>query len=140
MEQSTNIKLSQRHLQWLDPLGNNASELFSEHSHLLVEIAGTLYEVGKIPMALQYYERLLGNPETLDGRSMYRAGKCFLEINDNRRAEECFAAAIESDESNDQASIDARYELAKMYEAVREEREALILVTEAMNMAQARDD
>ncbi|KXJ94601.1 hypothetical protein Micbo1qcDRAFT_193734 [Microdochium bolleyi] len=129
-----------RHLQWLDPLGSNAAELFSEHSHLLVEVAGTLYEVGKIPMALQYFELLLTIPECLDGRSMYRAGKCFLVINDNRRAEECFAAAIESDESNDQASIDARYELAKMYEAVREEREALILVREAMHMAQARDD
>lgn len=91
-------------------------------------------------MALQHYELLLAMPETLDGRSMYRAGKCFLEINDNRRAEECFAAAIESDESDDQASIDARYELAKMYESVREEREALILVREAMNMAQARDE
>ncbi|KAJ1335258.1 general transcription factor 3C polypeptide 3 (transcription factor C subunit 4) [Microdochium nivale] len=129
-----------RHLQWLDPLGSNAAQLFEEHAHLLVEIAGTLYEVGKIPMALQHYELLLAMPETLDGRSMYRAGKCFLEINDNRRAEECFAAAIESDESDDQASIDARYELAKMYESVREEREALILVREAMNMAQARDE
>lgn len=90
-------------------------------------------------MALQYYEPFLNSPDILDGRSLYRAGRCFLEIDDNRRAEECFAAAIESDESNDQASIDARYELAKMYEAVREEREALILVTEAMNMASARD-
>lgn len=127
-------------MQWLDPLGSNAAQLFEEHADLLVEIAGTLYEVGKIPMALQHYELLLTMPDILDGRSMYRAGKCFLEINDNRRAEECFAAAIESDESDDQASIDARYELAKMYESVREEREALILVREAMSMAQARDE
>lgn len=50
-------------------------------------------------------------------------------------AEEYFLAAIDADED----SIDARVELANMYEKAREEEEALILAAEAMALRDARD-
>jgi hypothetical protein len=63
-----------------------------------------------------------------------------LAIGDKRQAEECFAAAIDVDDWHDEACIDARYELAQMYELAREEREAYILVSEAMILQEARQE
>ncbi|TDZ29535.1 Transcription factor tau subunit sfc4 [Colletotrichum trifolii] len=50
--------------------------------------------------------------------------------------ETCFLMAIEVDETN----IDARIELAKIYEKSKEEEEALILVTEAYALQGAHDE
>jgi general transcription factor 3C polypeptide 3 (transcription factor C subunit 4) len=91
-------------------------------------------------MALRLFEPLLGIPDVLDSAALLAAGRCYLDAGDKRQAEECFSAAIDADESNDEASIDARYELAKMYEAAREEQEAYILVNEALRLQQDHDE
>ncbi|KAI0014150.1 TPR-like protein [Xylariaceae sp. FL0662B] len=128
-----------RHLESLDLDGPNAFELLAEHPHLLLEVAAGLYEASALPLALHYYEPLRVR-ELLDAESLVRTGRCYLDAGDKRQAEECFTAAIDTDESNDEASIDARYELAKMYEAAREEREAFILVNEAIRLQEAREE
>ncbi|KAI1144565.1 TPR-like protein [Hypoxylon sp. FL0543] len=128
-----------RHLEFIDPERSNPSELLSEHPHLLLEAAAALYEAGHLPMAQRFYEPLR-EPDLLDTDSLVRLGRCYLYAGDKRQAEECFTAAIEQDESsNSEACIDARYELAKMYEAAREEREAYILVNEAIKLQEARE-
>ncbi|KAI1082231.1 TPR-like protein [Whalleya microplaca] len=132
-------KEAMRHLEHLDLDGPNASELLAEYPHLLLEVAGGLYEASKLPLALHYYEPLRLR-ELLDAEPLVRVGRCYLDAGDKRQAEECFTAAIDADESNDEASIDARYELAKMYEAAREEREAFILVNEAIRLQEAREE
>lgn len=91
-------------------------------------------------MALRFFEPLLSVPDVLDSAALLAAGRCYLDAGDKRQAEECFGAAIDADKSNDEASIDARYELAKMYEAAREEQEAYILVNEAIRLQQAYDE
>lgn len=91
-------------------------------------------------MALRFLEPLLSVPDVLDSAALLAAGRCYLDAGDKRQAEECFGAAIDADKSNDEASIDARYELAKMYEAAREEQEAYILVNEAIQLQQAYDE
>ena len=79
-------------------------------------------------------------PDALDAASLLRAGRCYLNVGDNRQAEECFTAAIDADEMNYQPCIDARLELARMYEAAREDQEAYILVSEAMRLQEAQDE
>ncbi|KAI1505503.1 hypothetical protein F5X99DRAFT_368242 [Biscogniauxia marginata] len=127
------------HLEYLDPEGPNASQLLSEEPHLMVEVASALYEADCRPLALRFYEPLLHNGDVLDGPAFLAAGRCFLDAGDKRQAEECFTATLDAEDSNDEASIDARYELAKMYEAAREEREAYILVNEAIKLQQAQE-
>ncbi|OTA60334.1 TPR-like protein [Hypoxylon sp. EC38] len=128
-----------RHFEFIDPDKSNTTELLSEHPHLLLEAASALYEAGHLPMALRFYEPLR-EPDLLDTESLVRLGRCYLHAGDKRQAEECFTAAIEQDESsNSEACIDARYELAKMYEAARAEREAYILVNEAIKLQEARE-
>jgi general transcription factor 3C polypeptide 3 (transcription factor C subunit 4) len=66
---------------------------------------------------------------------LLQLGRCHFANGDHATAEEYFLAAIETDEDN----IDARIELANMYEKTREEEEALILAAEAMALREARD-
>lgn len=54
-----------------------------------------------------------------------------MNKSDSGAAEDCFLLAIEVDDDN----IDARIELAGIYEAAREDEEALILVTEAIALS-----
>ncbi|KAI2626665.1 TPR-like protein [Hypoxylon sp. NC1633] len=126
------------HLKFIDPSRQDVSELLSEHPDLVLEGASALYEAGRLPQALHFFEplRLV---DLLDAESLVRAGRCYLNAGDKRQAEECFAAAIDGDEPNTAACIDARYELAKMYEAAREEREAFILVNEAIRLQEQHD-
>lgn len=127
-----------RHLEFIDPDQPSGPEILAECPHLLLEGASALFEAGYLQMALRYYEPLR-EPDLLDTESLVRAGRCYLGIGDKRQAEECFTAAIDQDEINSEACIDARYELAKMYEAAREEREAFILVNEAIRLQEVRD-
>ncbi|KAI1094687.1 TPR-like protein [Rostrohypoxylon terebratum] len=127
-----------RHLEFIDPDQPSGPEILAECPHLLLEGATALFEAGYLQMALRYYEPLR-EPDLLDTESLVRAGRCYLSIGDKRQAEECFTAAIDQDEINSEACIDARYELAKMYEAAREEREAFILVNEAIRLQEVRD-
>ncbi|KAI0881909.1 TPR-like protein [Annulohypoxylon maeteangense] len=126
------------HLEFIDPDQSNGPEILSECPHLLLEGASALYEAGRLQMALRFYEPLR-EPDLLDTESLVRAGRCYLNMGDKRQAEECFTAAIDQDEINSEACIDARYELAKMYEAAREEKEAFILVNEAIRLQEVRD-
>ncbi|KAI0879652.1 hypothetical protein GGS24DRAFT_438205 [Hypoxylon argillaceum] len=131
---------AQRHINHLDPEGPNGAHVLSNEPHLVAELASALYESDLREMALRFFEPLLIIPDVLDSAALLAAGRCYLDAGDKRQAEECFGAAIDADESNDEASIDARYELAKMYEAAREEQEAYILVNEAIRLQQAYDE
>lgn len=126
----------QRHLEFIDP--DSSDKLVNEYPHLLLEGAAALYEANNLSLALRYYEPLRA-PDLLDAESLVRVGRCYLDAGDKRQAEECFTAAIDQDESSSESCIDARYELAKMYEAAREEREAYILVNEAIRLQEARE-
>lgn len=82
-----------------------------------------------------------GNEDVIvDSDLLVDQGRCYLALRDNVSAEECFIAAIEGDDEN----IDARFELAKIYEAEQEKEgreEAFLLVTEALNLeAQHAED
>ncbi|TGJ82648.1 hypothetical protein E0Z10_g6107 [Xylaria hypoxylon] len=134
------IDEAQRHINYFDPEGPNGIEVLSNEPHLLAEVGSALYESDLRGMALRFFEPLLSVPDVLDSAALLAAGRCYLDAGDKRQAEECFGAAIDADESNDEASIDARYELAKMYEAAREEQEAYILVNEALRLQQAHDE
>ncbi|KAI1355681.1 hypothetical protein F5Y01DRAFT_269512 [Xylaria sp. FL0043] len=134
------IHEARHHIDHLDPEGPNGIQVLSNEPHLLAEVGSALYDSDLRDMALRFFEPLLSIPEVLDSAILLAAGRCYLDAGDKRQAEECFSAAIDADESNDEASIDARYELAKMYEAAREEQEAYILVNEALRLQQAHDE
>ncbi|KAI0402894.1 hypothetical protein F4802DRAFT_608378 [Xylaria palmicola] len=131
---------AKHHIHHLDPKGPNGMQVLSNEPRLVAEIASALYESDLRYMALRFFEPLLSVPDVLDSAALLAAGRCYLDAGDKQQAEECFGAAIDADEANDEASIDARYELAKMYEAAREEQEAYILVNEALRLQRAHEE
>ncbi|CAK7274464.1 transcription factor TFIIIC subunit tfc4 [Sporothrix epigloea] len=151
------------HLGWIDPQDANTTESMRLYPHLLKEVGAELFESKRFELALQYlqlYRDLNGaaaaalnefggeaddradgatggfSPADEDADALVLQGKCNFELHDHAAAEESFLAAIEADEEN----IDARYELAKMYEKVQEREQAYILVNEALSLQAAQQE
>ncbi|KAK7733961.1 transcription factor TFIIIC subunit tfc4 [Cytospora paraplurivora] len=121
-----------RHLQWLSPQDADVYDFFMDTPFVIKDLANQLFESRRITTALEFYDlyrRLTGEP---DPEILVQQGKCYLEMEDQATAEECFIAAIEIDDDN----IEARYELAQMYETAQEQEEAFLLVNEALQLEQ----
>jgi len=106
-------------------------------TYVLKEIACQLRAVNRLTLALQYFEiyrALTRNLGEFDSDGLLQHGRCLVELNDHSAAEEFFLAAIEADEDN----IDARIELAGLYERMQEREQAFILVQEVLSL-QAQD-
>ncbi|CAK7227941.1 transcription factor TFIIIC subunit tfc4 [Sporothrix bragantina] len=152
------------HLGWIDPQDASTTESMRLYPHLLKEVGAELFASKRFELALQYlelyrdlnraaaaelnggYDQFGGedgdggdgatgfSPTDDDADALVLQGKCNLELHDHAAAEESFLAAIEADEEN----IDARYELAKMYEKAQEKEQAYILVNEALSLEAAQ--
>lgn len=137
-----------RHLQWLSASPNPGyftihetadgqimeDTTMEDSPFIIKELANQLFENRRITDALEFYEfyeRITGE---LDSDLLVQKGRCYLQMEDQQLAEDYFIKAIEADDDN----IDARYELAQMYEAHQEEEEAFLLVNEAIQLAQVQ--
>lgn len=123
-----------RHLQWLPAAEGHDNfiihEYFEDSPFVIKELADQLFEIRRITTALEFYNfygRLTGD---VDSEILVQLGKCYLEMQDQATAEEMFIKAIEEDDEN----IDARYELAHMYEIAQEHEEAFLLANEALQL------
>ncbi|KAI0165809.1 hypothetical protein GGR57DRAFT_448833 [Xylariaceae sp. FL1272] len=128
------------HLRHIEPDTSHGQDLLSDDPFIFADVAMALYASDLRSSALRFFEPLLQIPDVLGPPTLLAAGRCYLEMGKKRQAEECFTSAIDMEEENSEASIDARYELAKMYEGAREDREAYILVNEAIKLQQAYDE
>lgn len=134
-----------RHLQWLSPTPNPGFVTIQESPdghimedrsledspHIIKELADQLFVNRRITDALEFYDFYEQVTGELDSDLLVQKGKCHLQMEDQQAAEDYFIKAIEADDDN----IDARYELAQMYEAHQEEEEAFLLVNEAIQLA-----
>ncbi|KAF3353985.1 hypothetical protein VdG1_00242 [Verticillium dahliae VDG1] len=120
--------LAKRHLLWLDPTESATASAVDDFPGLIRDIADALNSSGDALRALDYYELLRNSVYGQDPDLLLDLGRCHLTKGDTGAAEDCFLLTIQVDDSN----IDARIELAKIYEDAREDEEALILVTEAI--------
>lgn len=124
-----------RHLDWI-PFAEHTNapihEYFEDSPFVIKDLANQLFENKEIERALgfyEFYERLLA--DDADPEVLVHKGKCYLELQDQQTAEDLFIQALEADDDN----IDARYELAQLYEAHQEKEEAFVLVNEALRLA-----
>ncbi|GKU01821.1 unnamed protein product [Fusarium langsethiae] len=124
-----------KHLWWFDPESVITRDFANEFPFLTFDLAEELAHRGHTPLAISYYHILRDLPGDADATILLQLGRCHSAIGENATAEEYFLAAIDADEDN----IDARIELANMYEKAREEEEALILAAEAMALREIRD-
>lgn len=129
------LTLSQSHFQWLEPENLSNGGKVIDYPDLFRETADCLHEFGFYRQALTFYEALHRIREKTDPSLFLQMGKCYLSQKLNIQAEEFFQAAIQLEETN----IDARVQLAKMYEDLNEQEQAFIYVTEIMKIRRARD-
>ncbi|KAE9574619.1 hypothetical protein CGMCC3_g9417 [Colletotrichum fructicola] len=126
---------SDLHLRWLDPTESATATAVQDFPYLIRDIADELYMVPRISEALDYYELLRHSIYGQDATLLLQLGRCYLARSDLAAAEDCFLVAIQVDETN----IDARIELARIYEKAKEEEEALILLSEAAALDRIND-
>ncbi|KAF4963417.1 hypothetical protein FSARC_8566 [Fusarium sarcochroum] len=124
-----------RHLSWFDPDSVYTRDFASDFPFLAFDLAEELGHRCHTPLAISYYQILRDLPGDADATILLQLGRCHSAVGENATAEEYFLAAIDADEDN----IDARIELANMYEKAREDEEALILAAEALALREARD-
>ncbi|KAM7205098.1 hypothetical protein V8F33_001339 [Rhypophila sp. PSN 637] len=126
------------HLTLLDPTRDTAVDDFMDFPDCLKDIGNSLLEGGKHGRAMQYFNlfREIANVTgdvVVDADVLVSRGRCHLALGDKSAAEECFIAAIETEEDH----IEARVQLANMYEGEQEQEgreEAFLLVREALNL------
>lgn len=106
----------------------------NDYPLLAYELANELARRGRQSIAVHYYRELRRLPGDADPAVLLQLGRCHLALGEQPNAEECFLEAIDADED----SIEARIELANMYENAREGEEALIFAAEAMALCEAR--
>lgn len=121
-------------MNWLDPDNPHTFDFITEFPFISYDLASDLAKYDQPQKAIRYLELLRATTEDPDAILLVQLGRCYLAIGQQSTAEECFHAAIDADEYN----IDARIELANMYEKAREDEEALILAAEAMALKEAQ--
>lgn len=100
---------------------------------LIHEIAELLFQDADYGNACLYYETLRSREShQVDPSLLVRLGTCYFALSRNIDAEECFIKAIEEDPDH----VEARIELAKIYEQAHEDEEAYLLVNEAIKLCE----
>ncbi|GAB0138618.1 hypothetical protein EsDP_00006844 [Epichloe bromicola] len=122
------------HLSRLDPEEGTTETFAKEFPFLVYDLGFELGQRGISELAMKYFELLRRLPGGADAAVLLQLGRCYLDSGQQAKAEELFLAALDVDEDN----IDARIELANMYEKAREDEEALILTAEALALRGAQ--
>ncbi len=106
-----------------------------DYPDLFRATADSLQDFGFHQRALAFYQALHRNGQQMDPSLYLQMGKCYLAQKLNTQAEEFFQLTIQLDENN----IEARVQLAKMYEDLNEQEQAFIYVSEIMKIRRTRD-
>jgi len=99
-----------------------------QYSQLFRQVADQFLQSGFYQDALNFYQPLLKTPEHVDSSLLFQMGKCFRHENALREAEECFERVMKLDEDN----IDARMELARIFENKVNPEQAFLYINEVM--------
>lgn len=91
---------------------------------------------GVLDPAINILEIFRDSSDRPDSAILLQLGRCYILTGEPPKAEESFLASIDADED----SIDARIELANMYEKAKEGEEALILTAEALALQDAQNN
>lgn len=102
----------------------------TEDLYLVREVADQLFEANQYEDALKFYVPVEDQPKQVDGAMLVRMGRCFVGKGDDTGAEIYFKKAVAFDAQN----IEARMELARMYEKLNKPEQALHYVNEAMQL------
>lgn len=109
--------------------------MVQSHAHLVVDVTDCLYESENYKDALTFYEALKQVPDKMTADTYLQMGKCLLYEDRADDAEKAFREACAIDEAN----IEARIELARMYEKMDEAEQAFIYVNQVLDLESIKE-
>lgn len=104
--------------------------MVKSHSHLVADVAKSLYEADQHKDCLMFYGALKQLPNEMTAEGYLQMGKCFLYDDRANEAEAAFKEACNIDKTN----IEARIQLARMYERMDESERAFIYVNQVIEL------
>ncbi|KAI9849713.1 MAG: transcription factor TFIIIC subunit tfc4 [Sclerophora amabilis] len=116
------------HFAWLDRKDDQLGTKLFDYPDLFRESADALCDAGNYHEALQFYEPLQDVEAQLDITLYFQMAKCYRAMSLADEADQCYQTIIANDEKN----IDARIELAKMYEEMNLPQRAFPYVNEVL--------
>lgn len=128
-------KALQGHFNWLEPDKSTSNPKISDYPDLFRAAADSLHQLNLYSEALTFYRALQALPEQTEPYLQMQMGICYLALGSYTEAEACFQMTIQVDEGN----IEARVQLAKLYEQLNEQQQAFIYISEIMNLRRRHD-
>ncbi|KAI9806066.1 MAG: transcription factor TFIIIC subunit tfc4 [Piccolia ochrophora] len=131
------LKLGQQtealdHFAWLEPLDDGPEAKLFDYQDLFREAADGLLDVGNSAEALKFYEPLQQIDEYPDPEFYSQLGKAYRMAGLPLEAEQSYKIIIENDAKN----VDARVQLAKVYEELNMPEKAFSYVSEVLLLRQ----
>lgn len=122
----------QHHLDYLllHAREDKNEEFINDHHELFLEVADELMEASLHQNALSFYQWVKRAHGQATASVYIKMAKCFQASGLEFKAEECLQTALQIDEDN----IEARVELAQIYEASNQKAPAATLIKEAMDI------
>lgn len=120
---------------WLDPDNTSGEDMASDYPDLFCEVAESLQEAGLYKESLAFCRALSTVSDQDDTAPQLLLGRCYLQINDKKAAEECFRMVADIDETN----IEARMQLARLYEENDDQEKALSYVHDVLALQRSRN-
>ncbi|KAI9761734.1 MAG: Flap-structured DNA-binding and RNA-binding protein [Chaenotheca gracillima] len=118
------------HFMWLEPKDDRADGKLFDYPDLFREVADALSDAGNSHEALGFYEPLQQVETQLDTSLYSSMARCYRAASLTGEAEQCYQTIIE----NDQENIEARIELARMYEEMDQPQRAVPYVNEVIQL------
>ncbi|PYH82974.1 TPR-like protein [Aspergillus uvarum CBS 121591] len=117
-----------QHFEWLEPDDTSEDARLYDYGDLFREVADALKEVGLLQEALRFYTPLQQTNEYADASFFMAVGDCYRLLGKLEDAENCYLTVAEYDAQH----IDSRVQLARLYEEIGMNEQALKFVNEAV--------
>ncbi|THC93697.1 hypothetical protein EYZ11_006808 [Aspergillus tanneri] len=116
------------HFEWLNPEDMSEGARLYDYGDLFREVADALKDVGLLEDALRFYMPIQQTNDYADVSFFLAMGDCCRQLDRFEEAENCYLTVAEYDQRN----IEARVQLAKLYESIEMTEQALRYVNEAV--------
>lgn len=126
---------AQVHFEWLDPDDDLPTAKLFDYPDLFREAADALRLTGNHNESLRFYEPLQQLSDYTDASFFMDMAVCYKALNLSAEAEDCYQTVIHNDDDN----IEARVQLAKMYEELGMSERAVVYVNEVIAMGRIEE-
>ncbi|KAI9668670.1 MAG: transcription factor TFIIIC subunit tfc4 [Trizodia sp. TS-e1964] len=124
------------HFKWLEPERDEIGSKLYDYPDLFRDIADNLLEAGHHNEALKFYEPLQHVDGFADLNIYFQMAKSYRAVDNTNEAQQCYETILEQDSTN----INARVQLAQIYEEQNMPEKAFSYVSEVIALSRVDQD